>query len=813
VAVDVSPLKLQGSQGDLQRYTSSEENYLAYRIGLTLADDSAGDIGALTLASAGNISVGTFDDTFFEQPVGTHPGSSLSTGTISTEIFQVPGVALEDSASFYRPVRAINDAGQRKLYELKDSDYNVLIDQLISTCFTNEYPGSYRLDSAGWVDGDYDSHLTTVFTDTQTDGTDTSYNIFQRQSITSPPAEVCPVALKRDGGAEGTWEGIQELTNTKVDYSFGTRAKTRIMSSKIGTYQLRTSGQGAPTDPGTWVARGVAVDTKKDVANQDYETSFGSSYVAFSAQYETGYTGLYQEQYVGQYTGTFSGFYGGLVNHSYERAYGGTRQYTGTRAYAGVGPFAGFAQYGGTFGGAAQYTGAAIYAGDYTGDRQFTGVKQYEGSYTGIRNYAGQFTGYAQYGGQFTGYANFIGQYTGAQQYDGVYQGQGQVNYEGVYQKSSQYSGQFSNFYDGAFAPIYGIAVNYDNVYDKIYGNLESYIHQYQGFTIYEHELFAPFFNGFQAPEPGAEFYSAFAQFSAVYQSYHNYIAEYTKIFVGFLDYSGQPGQFSTQYGGTPYGHDMYDPEYNIGYQASEVFAHHGYDGYQDIIVYAGAGGVQYLAPFSALYTAQYSRSYERQYSGQYEGFLQFSGQYLGFAQYSGQYGGLAQFEGTFVGPATYSGQYDGPAQYEGIYSSESAFLGQYTGAAQYTGQRVFTGFYEGLGQYTGGASYSGAYQAGKQYTGATQYSSEQQFTTAEQQFTTQYTGQYTKQYEGQYSGAYEGQFDRQYSGTYTKFYVDDTGSRYSPLYGALYTKQYAGQTIQSSASVIETYTLYVRIS
>ena len=72
-----------------------------------------------------------------------------------------------------------------------------------------------------------------------------TYNIYQRQTFSAPTA-VRPVALKRSSGGSGTFQGIQEMSDAEIKYTFGQRAKTRIMNGTkgVGTYILNSSATG-----------------------------------------------------------------------------------------------------------------------------------------------------------------------------------------------------------------------------------------------------------------------------------------------------------------------------------------------------------------------------------------------------------------------------------------------------------------------------------------------------------------------------------------------------------------------------------------
>jgi len=145
---------------------------------------------------------------------------------------------------------------------------------------------------------------------------------------------------------------------------------------------------------------------------------------------------------------------------------------------------------------------------------------------------------------------------------------------------------------------------------------------------------------------------------------------------------------------------------------------------------------------------------------------------------YTGAYTGT--YAGNYTGAKDYSGSYTGnyTGNYTGTYTGSSAYSGSYTGA--YTGS--YTGDY--AADYSGyaGTTYSGAYSGA--YSGS-------------------YTGYYTgaKNYSGTYAGTYSGSYTGTYTGT----------SAYAGTYTGYYSGTYAGDTIQSSASTVDTVKLWLR--
>jgi hypothetical protein len=323
------PLKLKNSDGDLQKFSSSEENYLAYQLGLRLAGISVLDAGALTTYSKFVVesqntkvgsypdlatfessyadSVGTYTNTFYQtvtEPIGG--GSTLGLGSIATNLYQHYG--LEDpeevnknrgSGYYQRPIRWDSDGS---LIEMTSAEFTSLTTRLLSTAMTNEYPGTYRIASSAPT-SEHSVNIYDVFTDTRNDGTSIDYHLYRKSS---PSVGVLPSGLPKNNSVSvsyisGSYDGLKAMTETQMQYTFGATAqKIQQTAGNIGTYQLRSSAQGAPTAPGTWAARGTVTDTR----NVDEQSSFVVQYVGdYIKDYgkTINYSKAYAKAYVGQY--------------------------------------------------------------------------------------------------------------------------------------------------------------------------------------------------------------------------------------------------------------------------------------------------------------------------------------------------------------------------------------------------------------------------------------------------------------------------------------------------------------------------------
>ena len=397
-----TPLKLEGTNGDLKEMSTAEENYLAYQAGEQLKASAKTEVGAITDVSSGNETVGAFTDTRFDQVPGTH-GSITTTSTVTT-LYQTEGTAAENGGDFRNAVHqdtGDGDTHNRSLHEFTSAEMDTLTDRLVATIFANDYSGTYKLGSSA-PSSDYDVHLSAVFTDTRTDAgpstvTVATYNIYQRQTFSAPTA-VRPVALKRSSGGSGTFQGVQEMSDAEIKYTFGQRAKTRIMNGNkgVGTYILNSSATGAPSETGTWVAKGTATDTRHTTTDTDYTQDFvGTFETTFTGTFETDFVGTFvgERDFLTNFTNTFTGNFIG--------DFAGTADYTRTSSSSGI--------YGTSF-----FTGNFIGPANYTRDRATDFTGDFVGNFVGERNFETTFTGTFETDFVGTFETTFTGNFIGA---------------------------------------------------------------------------------------------------------------------------------------------------------------------------------------------------------------------------------------------------------------------------------------------------------------------------------------------------------------------------------------------------------------
>ena len=442
-----TPLKSLNSTS-IKEFSTSEENYIAHQIGLHLGAADSSEVSSINKITGGT-TIGSYTNTFFNQAVGTHPSTSITTGSTVTPLKQTAGTAAETDSDVYGPVMWVDSSAvsQTGFKIMPDADLNAAIDRYLSTIFTNNYPGTYQLGSSS-PGGTYSVHLANAFTDTRTDGTSVQYNIYKKTSGSAPTA-VRPLFV--EDSANGSGIKLREMNDRQIQYSFGQRAKTRSAAAgSIGSYQLRSSAQGAPTDPGTWVAKGTAVDTKQTTSQQvftrDSTVNFQANYTkAYTSNYATNYTKLSQINYqsVSQinYTNLYERTFTRNASESFTVPY--TKAYT--KAYEKA------------------YTTA--YAGTY--------IRRYTGTYT--NNFATNYVSNTDV--NYT--PNYTREYTGT--YNKIYTSNYVTNYQTNFIRNNNvnyttaYAGTYQRMYTSNYVTNYvsvtdvGYQRGYTGTYNRMY--------------------------------------------------------------------------------------------------------------------------------------------------------------------------------------------------------------------------------------------------------------------------------------------------------------------------------------------------------
>lgn len=761
----VYPLRLYNTS-DLRISSDSDQEYITYLTALELAASALTDPGVITTSSSGNVFIGSLTNTFYEQAVGTHSGTSLSIGATTSNFYQVANTtANENDSDFHFPVFWDSDLSGIK--QMTDSDLTATTTNILTTIMRDEYPGTYRLAPTNSPPGaNYSVLLSNMFTDLSLlDSNPTYYSIFKKVSQDAPINTHRSIKLKRAGDVNsGSFQGLQLMTDSEIRRTFGTRAKNIINSSGIGTYRIRSSGEGAPTEPGTWVVRGQALDTRNDTTEILYpeNAAYGTTPTTPFATVEVYAGGL--ANYTRDFTSTIPGSpltfvsdastftsTGSFVSDIADYTRVITTFFSASNSF--VGPAEIIAQY---------YTGPS-YAG--LEERFYLGATELP--FQGVSIYTGpaevEFSGLAPKDYQGTFYQSDVSVETKSYLLDGgsygvvpvplVYsQTQTYVNYAG-----NSYVSNPTGYVGGISSPIpvsYGSQYEGDDYYslDANYTGISSFVADY-ALATYTTD------------------YTLAGNYDATTQGNVGYVLQYTGPNVVNFSQESFVGPGSVNY--TMAVIPTYEGTTPAGYITA----------YENIFFYEGTG------PDKSTYSSDAISNFQTDNNlGDYAGLLMI---YLGPSYY--------------LGPAAPGTNYTGPGP-ENFLSAPGGASGfyspTYTGVtpANYTRPAV-NNTYQAIGP--DGTTYVGFPPI--QYQG--QGTSTQMFIAA------QYTRLVT--FPANYTGLeiYSTGYD---VGRGTDGYFTTSYSDYIATYATLYTEGLAlfeGTTIDISVSTIETYTLYCRVS
>jgi hypothetical protein len=472
---------------DLQKISESEEDYIAWQVADTLFNSTVGDVGTLSTSSSGNTSVGAHTNTIFDQAIGTHPATSLTQTTTTTNIYQNFGG--DATVNNVYPIININNTLDFK--STNSSELDGILDRLIEKVFGDSY-FNYRLGAT--TPAGYTLYISSVFSDTRTDGTSVVYNLYKK-NLPAKPTTIRPM---RSVGAD-----FRTMTDTEIKECFAQRIRNKISDTSIGSYKVNPSATGAPSG-GTWIAAGSAIDTRHDTADQNYTSISTRDSTRISTRDSTqNFTRISQTAFSADYIGTFTRSRDSTVfaeqfagNYTRTSVIGSVNNFAGDYTGNFIGNFVG--NYTGNYTRVSTRTRATTYTRTSTRTRiQYFGLSFYNGSVRVIDSrFQGDIVSYVgNYVGNFVG--NFLGNYTG--DYEGTYSRDSTRdsttlftgNYEGGFE--GNYEGNYAGAYDGIDYTSSFIG-NYDGIFTGNYiadyeGNYEgNFIGDYTGNYIGNYE-------------------------------------------------------------------------------------------------------------------------------------------------------------------------------------------------------------------------------------------------------------------------------------------------------------------------------------
>ena len=677
------PLKLKDSSApvELQQMSTTEENYLAYQVGLGFASLDSSSVNQLgTNLSGSNRTVGTFTDTSFDSAVGTH-SDLLTISQTDTLIRQKTGTASIVNTNYRVPVSMRDSGGQTIIDEMDGTKLNPLLDRIASRIYTSDYPGTYKLGTSA-PSGDYSVNLADVMTDTRSDGHSLTYNIYKRNTMTAPTT-VRPFAIKRSSGRTGTYQGLQVMTDDQIKYSLGIKIRNRISANanSIGSYKILSSATGTPTNAGfagTWQAKGTATDTRQDAVLAEYTRSRSSTYTrtrnsTFSADYQrtrastflrssttsrsSTYSATYTKTRTSNYSPAFVGDYIGNYTTTTSDSFTRTSTRTDVFTRATQGNFVG------------NYTDSTEYTGNYT--RNFTGnylgtpyarsfsrtlyvgpdqERYWYSSYFSqdfTRNSTSDFTRNSVDGASYqrTSTVTFTGNYTRLASFVGNYTGETGQDFTRNSQRvtSTNFSRNFIGDYVGNFTRTRNsnYARNFEGNYSRNFtGNFTgdysrtfvgNYLRNYSRTRV--QTVFTRSFSTYQTGK-GIWQYSS----SSYVGSPQYYISNYSRQFLRYRDANYQ------RFRATNYAR-AYAGQYARNYQRSFVGNYTSEFDRTRSSNYVGAG--TFTRDFLGNFVGNYARNFEAQYTGNYT--TNYTGNYVG--NYSRDF--LGNYARTFAGNYT----------------------------------------------------------------------------------------------------------------------------------------------------------------
>lgn len=583
-------LKIINADGDLKRLTTADEDYIAYQAGLHLGEADSGEQASLTMSATNATSIGSFTDTFFNEPVGTHPGTSITSGSTATTVYQKTGIDIDSADNdFIKPVVHELDTGDIRAAD--NTKFYSIVDRAIKKIFISNYPGVFRLGSSS-PGATYNLYKSNIFTDTRTDGTSVAYNLYRR-STSTPPTTVRPLyPISKD---------FKKYNDVQIRKTFGEAAKKRIIDTGIGTYQLRSSAEGAPT-PGTWVAVGTATDTKNGTSEDDYtRISTRTSFIDYTRNSTSTFTRnsirtstrssevVYAGPYAGDYQATYNATYIGQYEHP-------------------LSPF------------------IATYVGEYTRDSTRNDETIFQQGYLG----------------------DFIGDYTG------IYTRDRTADSTRISTRTSVMpDDDFTRTSITAYQAQYGVYIsNYETTYLGNYGigvifAQDSTVNYQINYGVYVADFIGNYEGGYVGP--GLEFTRISGRVST--RNFSGYIGDYAQEFLGnYISGGYYLGGFLGDYTGNFIGDYLGISTRNSG---SNSIADYTGDYTGNFIGdYTGNFDAEYSFYYQGDFIADYLNEYITDYIGNYTG--QFEGNYDG--DFTGDY--IGDFAGNYV--AGYEGNYTG---------------------------------------------------------------------------------------------------------------------------------------------------------
>ena len=223
------PIRLKDSSDvtkGLQRFNSSDEDYLAHKVGPLLVQSDSSNHGALGIFQYDStaLGLGTLTNTILDQNVGEGGDNSVTITQEYTTLFrtnrqtQIAQSATIGGINHFHPASMDSDGKGRMVISEMDSDqFGTLVDRINGKVIDSDLIGAYKLavgSSSGGSQSGYTEVLPNFFGDTIRDSADsssnsTNYSIWQRTSGTTTPSTRKPLFFKRGDSDEVPVPNVQ----------------------------------------------------------------------------------------------------------------------------------------------------------------------------------------------------------------------------------------------------------------------------------------------------------------------------------------------------------------------------------------------------------------------------------------------------------------------------------------------------------------------------------------------------------------------------------------------------------------------------
>jgi len=232
------PIRLKDSSDvskGFQRLNSSDEDYLAHKVGPTLLQSDSNNHGAIGVFQydSSALGLGGLTNTIFDQ-LGEVGNNGITITQESTYLYRtnrqstVPVLSTIGGKNHHTPASMESDGKGRMVIAEMDSDqFGTFIDRVNGKIINDDLIGAYKLalsSSSGGSESGYTEVLSNFFGDSIRDSADssasniTNYSLWQRTSGTTIPSAKRPIFFRRGDSDEVPVPNVQFYTDSTAPH-------------------------------------------------------------------------------------------------------------------------------------------------------------------------------------------------------------------------------------------------------------------------------------------------------------------------------------------------------------------------------------------------------------------------------------------------------------------------------------------------------------------------------------------------------------------------------------------------------------------